>query len=478
VPDLLENINEGARLLRTLPWVLLLAVFLPLAMLASWRKTYPHVPLVLLLAGPCLLTFMLLVWDDLFLVVLMADAMVALIAIADLLTVPAERTFSVERTAMRVASINMPHRVELVINNHSNRTFFVQARDDTPNEFIVAPEEFSLNVTPRSRAAMHYEFKAQRRGAFTLTKVFLRTRSLLGLWRRYLTYEANTVVHVYPDMKQLSEYAILARTNRLSLMGVRRTRRIGTDNEFERLRDYTLDDNYKHIDWRTTARRSKLTVKDFQTNQSQRIIFLMDCGRMMTNESSGLSLLDHSFNAMLMLSFVALRQGDSVGMVAFSDQIHNFVPPRGGMAQMNRLLHAGFDRFPRLVESRYDEAFVYLDSHCKKRSLVVLITNLIDEVNSHQIHRYLTNLVGRHLPLGVLLRDHHLFDAVDGINPQLPIPDQKLFRGAAAAEILTWRHQVLTDMEHRGVLSLDVFPEEMTAPLVNQYLNIKARHLL
>jgi uncharacterized protein (DUF58 family) len=165
-------------------------------------------------------------------------------------------------------------------------------------------------------------------------------------------------------------------------------------------------------------------------------------------------------------------------MVAFSNQIHNFVPPRGGMAQMNRLLHAGFDRFPQLVESRYDEAFVYLDSHCKKRSLVVLITNLIDEVNSHQIHRYLTNLVGRHLPLGVLLRDRHLFDAVDSINPQLPIPDRRLFRGAAAAEILTWRHQVLMDLEHRGVLALDVFPDEMTAPLVNQYLNIKARHLL
>lgn len=478
MPDLIENFNEGAQLLRSLPWVLLAAVFLPLAVLATWKKIYPHVPLVLLMSGPCLMTFLLLIWSDLFLVVALADAVVVLIALVDFWTVPSERTFSAERTAMRVASINLPHRVELLINNHSNRALFVAVRDDTPDEFTVAPEVFNINLDPRSRAAMHYEFRAHRRGAFTIGQVFLRTRSLLGLWRRYLTYDVDTTIHVYPDMKQLSEYAILARTNRLSLMGVRRTRRIGQDNEFERLRDYTPDDNYKHIDWRTTARRNKLTVKDFQTNQSQRIIFLMDCGRMMTNEASGLSLLDHSINAMLMLSFVALRQGDSVGMVAFSDQIHTFVPPRGGMAQMNRLLHAGFDRFPQLVESRYDEAFVYLDTHCKKRSLVVLITNLIDEVNSHQIHRYMTNLVGRHLPLGVLLRDHHLFDTVDSLDPRLPLPDPKLFRAAAAAEIVTWRHQVLTDLEHRGVLSLDVFPEDMTAPLVNQYLNIKARHLL
>jgi len=243
------------------------------------------------------------------------------------------------------------------------------------------------------------------------------------------------------------------------LMGVRRTRKIGLDNEFERLRDYTRDDNYKHIDWRTTARRNKLTVKDFQTNQSQRIIFMVDCGRMMTNEAAGLSLLDHAFNAVLLMSYVALRQGDSVGLVCFSNEIHTFVPPRSGMKQMNQLLHASFDRFPQLVESRYDEAFLYLRTHCPKRALVVLITNVIDEVNSHQIEQYLGSIVGRHLPLAVLIRDHRLFDAADH-----PVgPEDSLYRAAAAAEILTWRHQVLTDLEHNGVLTIDTFPEDMTA---------------
>jgi uncharacterized protein (DUF58 family) len=122
-----------------------------------------------------------------------------------------------------------------------------------------------------------------------------------------MDYPVPTELHVYPDMKQLAEYALLARKNRLSLLGLRRTRRIGQDNEFERLRDYTLDDNYKFIDWRATARRDKLTVRDFQQNQSQRLIFLVDCGRMMTNQAAGLSLLDHAFNSMLMLSYVARR---------------------------------------------------------------------------------------------------------------------------------------------------------------------------
>jgi uncharacterized protein (DUF58 family) len=195
-------------------------------------------------------------------------------------------------------------------------------------------------------------------------------------------------------------------------------------------------------------------------------------------------------------------------MIAFSDEIHSFVPPSGGMNHMNRLLHASFDRFPQLTESRYDQAFRYLAAHCRKRSLVVLATNVIDEVNASQIERYLTNLVGRHLPLGILLRDRRLFDAVESevsvaltttaTNPKepkilsaaevaarvagskqpLPPPPAALWRAAAAADVLAWRHQAICDLQRKGVLALDVFPEDMTAPLINRYLEIKARHLL
>ena len=467
-------LNQFGDYLRDRPFLLLVLLAIPLV-LAAWRtKTYPHAPLVMLLLVPTALTVALLSRTNVMPLVVAIDLALVVLAIGDFLTLPRERAFSAERQAMRIVSLGKNHPVTLTLTNHGQREFFLWVRDDLPEGFVATPEEFPLKVGARSRTTLRYELRAQRRGAFTLETVYLKVRSRFGLWKRYFKFPVQTVLNVYPDMKQLAEYAILARTNRLSLMGVRRTRKVGTDNEFERLRDYTLDDNYKHIEWRTTARRGRLTVKDFQSSQSQRILFLLDCGRMMTNESSGLSLLDHSLNAMLMLSYVALRQGDSVGMICFSDQVHAYVPPKGGMNQMNNLLHASFDRFPKMVESRYDQAFLYLATHCQKRSLVVLTTNVIDEVNSLQVESYLASVVGRHLPLGVLLRDHRLFDAAD--NP--PQNEAEMFRAAAAADILTWRHQVLTDLEHKGVRMLDVFPEDMTAPLVNKYLEIKARHLL
>jgi len=467
----LQNFSAG---LRTLPLLLVLVLLGCLVGLGRWKRVTPYGPLAIVLLAPCILSLSLAWYPQAFLLVATIDVVIVIVATADLLSLPNVASFSVERSALRIASLQKRHPVSLTISNHSGRAWQVWIRDDVPQEFEAAPDEFVRRLSARSRVTVHYDLTPSRRGSFALTAVHVRVRSRLGLWQRFLVLPCRSQLFVYPDMRQLSEYAILARTNRLSLMGVRRTRKVGLDHDFERLRDYSQDDNYKHIDWRATARRRKLTVKDFQTSQSQRILFLLDCGRMMTNEAGGISLLDHSLNAMLMLSYVALHQGDAVGLICFSDQIHTFVPPRGGMNQMNRLLHAAFDRFPRLVESRYDEAFLYLTSRCKKRSLVVLITNLIDEVNANQIQRWLSTLSGRHLPLGVLLRDHQLFDAANGPQPT----GRDLYRAAAAAEILVWRHQVLTDLQHQGVLSLDVFPEEMTAPLVNRYLEIKARHLL
>jgi uncharacterized protein (DUF58 family) len=454
-------------------WGLFLLAAAPLLIAAVWKRIYPRRILLILMAAPLLLSLGILWRADIFLLVVLLDAAVVVLAIVDILSLPRPSSLSVDRTVQRIASLNFPQQVTLSVANHGSRQLLLRVRDDLPQEFTASPQQFAIGIAPRSRATLFYQFASRRRGAFQLNSVHIRATSRWGIWQRLMTFPHVSDVHVYPDLKQLSEYAVLARTNRLSLMGVRRTRKVGQDHEFERLRDYSRDDNYKHIEWRATARRRRLTVRDFQTSQSQRIVFLLDCGRMMTNEVAGLSLLDHALNAMLMLSFVALRQSDQVGLICFSDQVHSYVPPRSGMRQMNHLLHASFNRFARLVESRYDQAFLYLATHCHKRSLVVLITNVIDEVNAVQVKQYLRNLVGRHLPLAVLLRDRVMFSFADG-----SLAGASLYRAAAAAQILVWRQQVLTDLLHGGALVLDAFPDELTAPLVNRYLEIKARHLL
>ena len=462
------------------PIVFLMLMALPLALLAWLGRIYPQRRMLLLIALPAVVALAQIFWKGFGYLALILLILGIAVAIVDLFTIVLAKHFQVVRKCLKVASLGKPHRVELELVNTSTSDCSVDVRDDCPDDFKVSLASFETKLKPKSKTRFRYDFTSSSRGKFLLRKVYLAVSSRFGLWTGYFSLPCETTINVYPDMKQIAEYDLLARTNRLSQMGVRRVRRIGQDNEFERLRDYTKDDNYKHIDWRTTARRNKLTVKDFQSNQSQRIIFMVDCARMMTGTSGGLSMLDHAFNAMLMLSYIALKQGDSVGLLNFSNTIHSFTPPRGGIQHVNRLLHSCFDEDARYVEARYDKAFLYLKQKCPKRSLVVLITNVVDEVNANQILQYTTNLTGQHLPLCLLVKDHDMFDLVDQFDEDSPAQggDEQLFNAAAAATIANWRHEVVADLKHRGVLAVETFPEQMTSLLINQYLEIKARHLL
>ncbi|MCU0712590.1 MAG: DUF58 domain-containing protein [Pirellula sp.] len=456
------------------PWIAVFVLTTTLFLLAMVRRIYPTKQWWLLVVPSVVLLLIAVKFPGLIPFVYFLDIL-ALVAVAfDFFTITKATKIRVERQMIRTASLGGTQNVELILENRNSRGQRLEIRDGLPPNITASPDSQKCYVASQQRLELNYTLNPKKRGAFPFEYVYLRLVSLFGFWFQEIKRPLPAMLSVYPDMKQLAEYAVLARTNRLSLIGVRKTRKLGQDNNFERLRDYTQDDNYKHIDWRSTARRNKLTVKQFQTDQSQRVMFLLDCGRLMTSEYRGLSLLDYALNSILMLSYVALQQKDSVGLLCFSDRIESYVPIHGGPSQMNRILHAGFDRFPSLRQTNFDQAFMHLSKHCRKRSLVVLVTTIIDDVTAAQITGYLSNLSGRHLPLLCLLRDRAVFDYAD--NPDLD--PYVLYRTAAAAQLLTWRHQVIQRMHQAGVLQVDAFPDELTSPLVNEYLTVKAKHLL
>ena len=495
--------------------VILLAIIVPILLAALLFKTWPTARATVLLLPPIAFAFLFFLVNarDALWTVLIIDAVILIVFTVDFCTVAFIRGFAVSRQTERVASLSKSHLVTLRIENRTGRDQTVWVADDWLPDLFGESEapDFSAeddendendhirrNIDPfRDRKAtenqehlffqksripagqaeeIDYRFKPVGRGSFQLEYVYLTVWGYLGFWKRTFKIPCSTEINVYPDLRQIGQYELLARTQRLHQLGVRPVRRIGNDDEFERLRDYTPDDQYKFIDWRSTAKRNRLTVRDFQMARSQRLFFLIDTGRMMMNRSRGISLLDHSLNAMLMLAYIALRQGDEVGFLCFSNEVRTFIPPRSGLSHINHLTHGCFNIFPEQVESRYDLAFSDFAVRCRKRSLVVLVTNINDQRNAVQVQSQLTNLVGRHLPLGILIRDHSLFDSVDHYVRRTP--DSDIYQAGAAAEILNWRHRVLKELAAHGSLTLDAFPEDLTAPLINQYLEIKARHLL
>lgn len=486
----MTSLDAAAQSLGSAPWLLMLGIAIPMVWVAYRRQIYPTIFWMVPLSLSLVLSLVTIVVPRMLIATALINLVLLIVVMVDfwwLRSIDVSR-IDAKRTVPRTCSINVATPSRLEIQNATSMRLRGKAADDLPPTFAANIEHHDLDLIAGGRVTAKRLLTPGRRGAFALQHVYIAFTSPMRFWLRHHTIDLEDRVNVYPDLKQMSDYAILARTNRLSQIGVRRTRRIGQDSDFERLRDYSRDDNYRHIDWRSTARRRKLTVRQFQSDQSQRIVFMLDCGRMMTGTHDGLSMLDYAINSMLMLAHVALKQGDSVGLLFFSDHVETYLPPRGGSGQMNRLIQAGFDRFPKMVESRYDQAFLYLSQHCKKRSLVALATNVVDEVNAASVNDYLTNLRGSHLPLAMLLRDRDMFEAADGYDPKFdpnghwisPPRSQQtaMYRAAVAADILLWRNQLIKDLRHRGALVVDALPDQMTAPLINQYLNVKAKHLL
>jgi uncharacterized protein (DUF58 family) len=246
------------------------------------------------------------------------------------------------------------------------------------------------------------------------------------------------------------------------------------EGEFERLREYRREDEIRHIDWRATAKHRKLISREFTTERNQNIVVLLDCGRSMLNETDGISHLDRGLNASIILSYISLGQGDNVALVAFSNRIERYAGPVRGKAAVQTLIRQTYDLEARLEASDYALACEDLLRRQKKRALVLLITYALDEQHLGTIGRYLRRLVSSHLFLCVLLKDLPL----KALAERVPTTDVEAYQVASAAEMLQAQERRLAELRASGVHATEVVPNELAAEMINQYLDVKARHLL
>jgi uncharacterized protein (DUF58 family) len=406
---------------------------------------------------------------------LVIDGAVVIAALCDLLAGLAGR-IEVSRRAPRVMSIGRDNPVTVELRSRSDRPRTVLVKDDLPAPLSSPELPVRVVVPARGRATVTYHVRPSRRGAFDLGDHNLRTPTPLGLWWRQLRVPARDTVHVYPDVRAVRTYDLLARQNREMLMA-RVARLRGGETEFERLRDHLRDDPFRYIDWKATARRQKLTVREHQKERDQIVVCLLDSGRLMTAETDGFSYFDHALNASLMMAHVAARAGDQIGLCAFDKEVRAYLPPVGGARATQRLIATAYDLHPALVETDFTVAFDLLSRRLRKRALVVIFTQIVDDVSAAQLLRLMRALPRRHLALCVLFRDGE----IDGLlEADAPATEDKaaLYLRGAAAETVLWREHLVRDLRAGGAHVLHPLPQKLTPALVNRYLEIKAQQLL
>jgi uncharacterized protein (DUF58 family) len=400
------------------------------------------------------------------------DAIVVLAAAVDVLLARGTR-IRAEREVAEILSVGRSNLVTLTLRNVGSRALTATVMDDPLDSATVSGLPAQVKIPAGATVLVKYEVTPTRRGPRDFRAVTVRYPSLLGLVSRQESTELEQRCDVYPDVHAARELEMLRRKGRGDVrLGSMRVR--GGDTEFERLRPYQRGDEPRHVDWRASARRDDLTVRQFQAESDQNVVFAIDVGRGMRGESQGITSVDRALNAALLTADVALRGGDKAGLMTFDDLPRTFVKPSGGRSGGRKLTRAVYDLEAGLTATDYLTAMTFLRAKMRARSLLVVFTNLLEPRSAKELASSLRGLLPHHLPLCVLMRDERIDQlALD------PVRGEKdLFVRAAAAEALSFREGILRDLRHSGVLVLDARPEDVTPELVKRYLEVKARRLL
>lgn len=346
----------------------------------------------------------------------------------------------------------------------------VRVTDDLPERVErVGDDTAEVDALPGSAAEWRYRFRPEVRGVHVFGDVHVRVRGPLGLtWRQHRLARRDEML-VLPGLAELRRHRLLGLRERLRRAGLRNTRLRGEGHAFESLREYARGDDPRTIDWKATAHRGTLIVREYEAERSQSVVIALDAGRMMGERLGDRERLDHAMSSALLLADVARLHGDRVGFFAFADEVLENLPPR--RLAIDRLAGA-MARVPtRTVEPNYPLAFSSLRRKLNRRALVVVFTDVIDAAASHALIAQLSRSAQRHLVLAVTLRNPEMEEWAAA-----PVGDAgAAYRRAAAEEMLEARSIALGQMRRAGIQVADVVPAQLITAVVNRYLEIKYR---
>ncbi|HEX7815306.1 DUF58 domain-containing protein [Dyella sp.] len=359
-------------------------------------------------------------------------------------------------------------KVGLRVHAAGARVQVVDLHDLHPGEWPVRGMPRRLRLEPRREVNLDYAVSPGGRGQFQFPGCQIRLRSPLRGWTQQRIVGHPSVLRVYPNFAPLAEMAGLSVEVASRSVGARLQRRRGDGTEFQELREYRIGDSLRKIDWKATARMGRPISREYRDERNQQVILLLDGGRRMLAQDDRLSHFDHVLNASLALAYIALRQGDAVGMLSCSGQDMRWLPPQQGNGGMDMLLGAGYDLQAQPVATDYVGAASALQLHQRRRAFVVLITNVRDE-DDEELRMAVSLLSRRHLVLVVSLRETALDESIGMLDESV----ESAVRSASVMHYLAQRQAMHDKLQREGVAVLDVTCGELSGRLIERYLAAK-----
>lgn len=400
------------------------------------------------------------------LALLLFDSAVLAVMVWDGFRVKSRRA-TIMRDPLHRLSIGRDNPISL----HGDSSSAVRLRlfDNYPTEFDGTPMPLELALSGQEPETFSFTVNPKRRGDYPWGDLQIQQCSPLGLAWADWTVPAAATVAVYPDLLGLNQLSV-----KLALQAtgtLKQKRRLGGGTEFAELREYGTGDDPRLIDWKATARLSQPLVRVLEPEREQTLLILLDRGRLMTAQVQGLTRFDWGMNAALSLALAGVSRGDRVGLGVFDRTLHTWLPPKGGRANFQQMLERLTPIEPVLEESDYLAAATHAAQQQHRRSLVVIITDLVDATASAELLSALARLRPRHLPFCITLRD----PMIDRQAHQPTAEVGAAYQRAVALDLLSQREAAFARLKQRGVMVLDAPAHQISEPLVESYLRIKSQ---
>jgi uncharacterized protein (DUF58 family) len=419
------------------------------------------------------------------------DGLILLAALVDGLRLPRANQLIVSRSWSNAPALDSQTEIELTVENRGSVIVECLLLDDLPPAFVDPPATHRLTAFPRAPASLRYRVEPQERGDWETGWLYVRYRSGLGLTERWARAPLAQTVRIYPALRTGEEQQIyLARSRQIDLQ-LRRAQQRGLGRDFESLREYREGDDLRDICWTATARRGSLVTRQYQTERSQPVWIVLDCGRLMRSRvalvAAGKSMLpvgeqnshihsklDHACTTAVALAQLALYSGDRVGLLAYGQNIQQRLLPGRGAAHLRQLIESLAQVHAETGEADHLRATATLNRLQPRRSLILWVTDLAETAMRPEVIDGAVQLLRRHVLLFVAMAQPE----VDEIAQARPNTVEQMFRSAAAQEMAGRRELLLARLHEQGALTLDSDPEHLTSSVLNNYLMVKERAMV
>lgn len=364
--------------------------------------------------------------------------------------------------------------ISIYLENHFSFTVQLQIIDEIPFQFQKRDLLFTTNLKPAETQIVEYLLRPTKRGTYSFGAVNVFVKSPLGLIKRRFQFSQDKEVAVYPSFLQMRAYELMAISNRLTDLGVKKIRKIGQSQEFEQIRQYVQGDDVRTINWKATARRNDIMVNAFQEEKSQNIYSLIDKGRVMQMPFEGLSLLDYAINATLVLSNIAIYKQDKAGLITFSEKVGQILMAEKRAGQMTKILDTLYNQKTRYQETDYEALYIHCKTYLRQRSLLLLYTNFETLTSMRRQLPYFRKIAKDHLLIIIFFENTELRALLE----KPARTTEEIYHKTIAEKYFYEKHQIVRELARYGIQALLTAPQNLTISTVNKYLELKSRGMI